>query len=94
MLMIKVNLAFKYINQLSAQLNPICHLLTLLGAHHILHVSRVRVKACTETVFPTHFNGKLNCTVKQEAEDTWAYMAIIHLLYVGRVHPFIGHKGP
>jgi len=25
-------------------LNPICHLLALLGAHHILHVSRIRVK--------------------------------------------------
>jgi len=24
--------------------NPICHLLALLGAHHILHISRVRVK--------------------------------------------------
>ena len=24
-------------------LNPICHLLALLGAYHILHVSRVRV---------------------------------------------------
>jgi len=31
-------------NPFSAQLNPICHLLALLGAHHILHVSRVRVK--------------------------------------------------
>jgi hypothetical protein len=29
---------------LNAELNPICHLLALLGAHHILHVSRVRVK--------------------------------------------------
>jgi hypothetical protein len=29
-------------NPLSAELNPICHLLTLLGAHHILHVSRIR----------------------------------------------------
>jgi len=28
------------INPLNAQLNPICHLLALLGAHHILHVSR------------------------------------------------------
>ena len=28
---------------LNAKLNPICHLLVLLGAHHILHVSRVRV---------------------------------------------------
>jgi hypothetical protein len=28
----------------NAKLNPICHLLALLGAHHILHVSRIRVK--------------------------------------------------
>jgi hypothetical protein len=32
------------INPLNAELNPICHLLALLGAHHILHVSRIRVK--------------------------------------------------
>jgi len=32
------------INPLKAELNPICHLLALLGAHHILHVSRIRVK--------------------------------------------------
>jgi hypothetical protein len=32
------------INTLNAELNPICHLMTLLGAHHILHVSKVRVK--------------------------------------------------
>jgi len=31
-------------NPLKAKLNPICHLLALLGAHHILHVSRIRVK--------------------------------------------------
>jgi hypothetical protein len=30
-------------NPINAQLNPICHLLALLGAHHILHVSRIRV---------------------------------------------------
>jgi len=30
-------------NPLNAKLNPICHPLALLGAHHILHVSRVRV---------------------------------------------------
>jgi len=28
------------INPLNAELNPICHLLALFGAHHILHVSR------------------------------------------------------
>ena len=32
-----------YINPLNAELNPICHLLALLGAHHILHVSRISV---------------------------------------------------
>jgi len=30
-------------NALNADLNPICHLLALLGAHPILHVSRIRV---------------------------------------------------
>ena len=29
---------------LNAELNPICHLLALLGAHHIFHVSGLRVK--------------------------------------------------
>ena len=33
-------------NPLNAEFNPICHLLALLGAHHILHVSRIRVKTC------------------------------------------------
>jgi hypothetical protein len=31
-------------NPSNVKLNPICHLLALLGAHHILHVSRIRVK--------------------------------------------------
>jgi hypothetical protein len=31
-------------NPLNVEINPICHLLALLGAHHILHVSRIRVK--------------------------------------------------
>jgi len=31
-------------NPLNTELNLICHLLALLGAHHILHVSRIRVK--------------------------------------------------
>jgi len=33
---------------LNAELNPICHLLAVLGAHHIFHVSRIRVKKGTE----------------------------------------------
>ena len=31
-------------NPLNAELNPICHLLALLGAHHVLHVSKIGVK--------------------------------------------------
>jgi len=34
-------------NPLNAELNRICHLLALSGAHHILHVSRIRVNAGT-----------------------------------------------
>jgi hypothetical protein len=32
-----------YFKPLNAELKHICHLLALLGAHHILHVSRIRV---------------------------------------------------
>jgi hypothetical protein len=32
------------INPFNAELNPINHLLALLRAHHILHISRIRVK--------------------------------------------------
>ena len=38
-----VFMACRLINPLNAELNPICHLLALLGAHHILHVNRIRV---------------------------------------------------
>jgi hypothetical protein len=31
-------------NTSNNELNPICNLLALLGAHHIQHVSRIRVK--------------------------------------------------
>jgi len=34
----------------NAELNPICHLLALLGAHHILHVSRIRVNGIMKAV--------------------------------------------
>ena len=32
------------LNPLNAELNTICCLLALLGDHHFLHVSRIRVK--------------------------------------------------
>jgi hypothetical protein len=38
------------INSLNSKLNPICHLLALLEAHPILHVSRIRVKMVLQEV--------------------------------------------
>ena len=39
------------VNPLNAELNPNCHLLALEGAHHILHVSRIHVKATHDFYF-------------------------------------------
>ena len=41
-------------NPLNAELNPICYLLALLGAHHFLHVSRTRVKRALSSITDTH----------------------------------------
>ena len=41
----RVNLAL--FNPLNPELNPICYLLALLGAHHLLHVIRIKVKSLT-----------------------------------------------
>jgi len=46
----------KEINPLNAKINPICHFLALLGAHPILHVSRIRVK------WTHHRSSEYNCT--------------------------------
>jgi hypothetical protein len=43
-------------NTLKGELNPICHLLALLGAHNILHVSKLRVKAVRNENFPVLAN--------------------------------------
>jgi len=32
------------VNPLNAGINPACHLVALLGAHHILHISSIKVK--------------------------------------------------
>ena len=46
-------LSYRALNPLNAELNPICHLLALLGARHILHVSRIRVKLDSEILYGT-----------------------------------------
>jgi len=44
-------------NPLNAELNPICYLLALLGAHHFLHVSRIRVKSLTLRLLMSYIYG-------------------------------------
>jgi hypothetical protein len=45
------------IKPLNAELNPICHLLALLEAHRILHVSRIRVKELLYALEGCGFNS-------------------------------------
>ena len=42
---------YSVVNPLNAELNPIRHLLTLVGARHIVHVSRIRVKHLIDTEY-------------------------------------------
>ena len=44
-------------NPLNAELNPICYLLALLGAHHFLHVSSIRVKSLTFRLLMSYIYG-------------------------------------
>ena len=45
------------VNPLNPELNPICYLLALLGAHHFLHVSRIRVKLLTFRLLMSYIYG-------------------------------------
>ena len=62
-------------NPLNAELNPTCHLLSLLAAHHILHVSKTRVKG--------HFNH-----LNAEFNPTYHLLALLganHIFHVSRL---------
>ena len=45
------------LNPLNPELNPICYLLALVGAHHFLHVSRIRVKLLTFRLLMSYIYG-------------------------------------
>ena len=47
----------KPFNPLNPELNPICYLLALLGDHHFLHVSRIRVKFLTFRLLMLYIYG-------------------------------------
>jgi hypothetical protein len=58
--------------------NPICHLLALLGAHHILHVSRIRVNHLF-----------LHCTQIYKSARVWfcSVGRLVTLLWGDRIGP-------
>ena len=47
----------EWFNPLNAELNPICYLLALLGAHHFLHVSKIRVKSLILRLLMSYIYG-------------------------------------
>ena len=46
------------INPLNTELNPIRHLLALVGAHHIVHVSRISVNMMVLSHYLTIYNNR------------------------------------
>jgi len=48
---------YKNFNPLNPELNPICYLLALLGAHYFLHVSRISVKLLTFRLLMSYIYG-------------------------------------
>ena len=53
----KLTAQLTQINPLSHELNPICYLLALLGAHHFPHVSRIRVRLLTFRLLMSYIYG-------------------------------------
>ena len=58
------------VNSLNAKLNPICHLLALLGAHHILHVSRIRVNQKVTHLFEAQRHNPEGCRF----DSRWSHL--------------------
>ena len=58
------------LNPLKPELNPICNLLALLGAHHFLHVSRIRVKSLTFRRLMSYTYGALILYVSRSHTTT------------------------
>jgi hypothetical protein len=60
----------KHVNPLNAELNPIRQLLALLGAHLILHISRIRVKRTLRHCKSTFYHKKRK-QVKNRYVNCW-----------------------
>ena len=83
------------IKPLKTELNTICHFLALLGAHHILHVSRIRVKQKSRRD-PEPVWSSLPCRdSNSEPSSTWPSPSTVRRprhVYLYRICLFQWHK--
>jgi hypothetical protein len=86
------------LNPLHAKLNPICYLLALLAAHHILHVSRIRVNDNWDVIGPGVALHKLlisvfsaivteKYTVWQKSNETDFLLTMNFILFTNQGYP-------
>ena len=79
-LALNIDCGLWFINPLNAELNPICYLLALLGAHHFLHVSRIKVKPVT-LVFIS-ISATLPCVSYISAHEYYPVSYLVISLFV------------
>jgi hypothetical protein len=66
-------------NPLNAELNPICYLLALLGAHHFFHVSRIRVNRRLDV--PQSQRSLLTLYSEYDWLQSWIYFNVVSIMY-------------
>jgi len=74
------------INPINTELNPICHLLALLGAHHILHFSRIRVNNRTLVDWNIHL-----CDCRKNISWFQYILRAFSVVFVG-LKTFVAHS--
>ena len=67
------------INPLNPELNPICYLPALLGAHHFLHVSRIRVNTKPTQDFIDQLTVELFATCSSHPNPLVQQIAKLHV---------------
>jgi hypothetical protein len=66
------------LNHLNTELNPICHVLALLGAHHILHVSRIRVNTKVQALLSVEMPGISTVRTHPIVLHKLSYLYVFH----------------
>jgi hypothetical protein len=72
-------------NPLNAELNPICHLLALLKAHHIFHVSGLKVKNQTNEKNAYSLRASRNAIMRYRTRQCTVITRQV------RIHPYYPH---